>query len=142
MKCRSSATAKMSGVMSAPTCLSDGELKMPWYFYVFEFVSGLFLAKGIPHFVLGISGHWFQSPFGYPPGVDESSPLSNTLWGYAHLAVGFVLLWFFGPQGSAVGWILVALGVLFAAVWESTNFGRVRSSHGGRFHVRRSLSPW
>ena len=54
---------------------------MPWYFYLLEFVSGLFLANGVPHFVQGISGHRFQSPFGYPPGVGESSPLSNTLWG-------------------------------------------------------------
>jgi len=114
---------------------------MPWYFYIFEFVSGLFLAKGVPHFVLGVSGHRFQSPFGYPPGIGESSPLSNTLWGYAHLAVGFVLLWFFRPQESPVGWIVVALGVLLAAVWQSTNFGRVRASHGGEFHTRRSLSP-
>jgi hypothetical protein len=58
--------------------ISEGA-QMPWYFYVFEFVSGLFLANGVPHFVQGISGHRFQSPFGYPPGVRESSPLSNTL---------------------------------------------------------------
>jgi hypothetical protein len=29
---------------------------MPWYFYAFEFVSGLFLASGVPHFVEGVSG--------------------------------------------------------------------------------------
>ena len=54
--------------------ISEGA-QIPWYFYVFEFVSGLFLANGVPHFVQGISGHRFQSPFGYPPGVRESSPL-------------------------------------------------------------------
>jgi hypothetical protein len=58
---------------------------MPWYFYLFEFVSGLFLANGVPYFVQGISGHRFPAPFGYPPGVGESSPLSNTLWGFANL---------------------------------------------------------
>jgi hypothetical protein len=110
---------------------------MPWYFYVFEFVSGLFLANGVPHFVQGISGHWFQSPFGYPPGVGESSPLSNTLWGFANLAVGLILLWFFAPQGSAAGWILVALGVLLAAVWLSILFGRVRAQHAGKFSDRK-----
>jgi hypothetical protein len=56
---------------------------MPWYLdvleYVLEFVSGLLLANGVPHFVQGITGQWFQSPFGYPPGVGESSPLSNAL---------------------------------------------------------------
>ena len=73
---------------------------MPWYFYLLEFVSGLLLANGVPHFVQGVSGHRFQSPFGYPPGVGESSPLSNTLWGFANLAAGFILLRFFVPQGS------------------------------------------
>jgi hypothetical protein len=119
-------------------CLSEGEPEMPWYFYLFDFVSGLFLANGVPHFVQGVSGHWFQSPFGYPPRVGESSPLSNTLWGFANLAVGFVFLWFFMPRGSeaAVGWIVVASGVLLAAVWLSSYFGRVRAQHGGRFHAR------
>ena len=85
---------------------------MPWYFYVLEFVSGLLLTNGVPHFVQGVCGNLFQSPFGYPPGIGESSPLSNTLWGFANLGAGFVLLWLFAPQGSAAGWILVALGVL------------------------------
>ena len=35
---------------------------MPWYFYLLQFVSGLFLANGVPHFVQGISGNRFQSP--------------------------------------------------------------------------------
>jgi hypothetical protein len=101
---------------------------MPWYFYVLEFVSGLFLANGVPHFVQGISGHRFQSPFATPPGIGESSPLSNTLWGFANLAVGCVVLWFFAPQGPAagMGWTLVALGVLLAAVGLSAHFGRAR----------------
>jgi hypothetical protein len=54
---------------------------MPWYFYVLEFVSGMLLTNGVRHFVQAVSSHRFQSPFGYPPGVGESSPLSNTLWG-------------------------------------------------------------
>jgi hypothetical protein len=114
---------------------------MPWYFYLLEFVSGLFLTNGIPHFIQGVSGNWFQSPFGYPPGVGESSPLSNTLWGFANLAVGFVILGFFRPRGSGagVGWILMALGLLVAAVWLSTYFGRVRSQHGRKFHARQQF---
>jgi hypothetical protein len=111
---------------------------MPWYFYVLEFVSGLLLTNGVPHFVQGVCGNRFQSPFGYPPGIGESSPLSNALWGFANLAAGFVLLWLFAPQGSAAGWIAVALGVLLAAEL-STYFGRVRLQHAGKFsdHRRR-----
>jgi hypothetical protein len=99
---------------------------MQWYCYLFEFVSGLLLANGVPHFVQRISGHRFQSPFGHPPSVGVSSPPSNTLWGFANLMVGFILLGFFAPEGSAIGWILVALGVLLAAIWLSTYFGRLR----------------
>jgi len=102
---------------------------MPWYFYVLDFVSGLFLTNGVPHFVQGVSGHRFQSPFGSPPGVGESSPLSNALWGFANLAVGFVLFGFFRPQGpeAAFGWILMGLGALLAAIGLATHFGKVRS---------------
>jgi hypothetical protein len=110
---------------------------MPWYFYLFEFVSGLFLTNGVPHFVQGVSGNLFQSPFGSPPGVGESSPLSNTLWGFANLAVGFAILGSFWPQGSgaAVGWILMGFGALVAAVRLSTYFGRVRRIHAGKSHA-------
>jgi hypothetical protein len=102
---------------------------MPWYFYVLEFVSGLLLTNGIPHFVQGVSGNRFQSPFGSPPGVGETSPLSNALWGFGNLAAGFILLSFFAPQGSETeaGWMLVGLGALLAAVWLSVHFGKVRS---------------
>jgi|SRR5580658_5331940 hypothetical protein len=102
---------------------------MPWYFYLLEFVSGLFLTNGVPHFVQGVSGQRFQSPFASPPGIGESSPLSNALWGFANLAVGFVLLWFFKPQGSdaLIGWFAVGLGSLLTAVGTSIHFGKVRS---------------
>ena len=102
---------------------------MPWYFYLLEFVSGLFLANGVPHFVQGASGHRFQSPFATPPGVGESSPLINAVWGYANLAVGAALLRFFWPRGNAaaLGWILLGLGVLLMAVMLASHFGKVRS---------------
>ena len=94
-----------------------------------EFVSGLLLANGVPHFVQGVSGHRFQSPFATPRGVGESSALINALWGFANLVAGFILLWSFGPHGfeAPVGWIVVGLGVLVAAVGLSIHFGKVRS---------------
>src|ERR1700756_4967444 len=122
-------------------CYIPEGARMPWYFYLFEFVSGLFLANGVPHFVQGVSGHRFQSPFGYPPGVGESSPLSNTLWGFANLTVGFILLGSFAPQGSAAGWILVALGVLLAAIWLSTYFGRLHLRQARKLPQRQRFDP-
>jgi hypothetical protein len=104
---------------------------LSWYVYVLQFVSGLFLANGTPHFVQGISGHRFQSPFASPPGVGESSPVGNVVWGFLNLAVGFALLCSFAPNGSGVTteWIVVALGVLVASVGLATHFGRVRSNN-------------
>jgi hypothetical protein len=102
---------------------------LPWYIYLLQFISGLFLANGVPHFVQGISGHWFQSPFASPPGIGESSPVTNVLWGFLNLAIGFVLLWSFAPKGINVvaEWAIVGLGVLIAAVLLARHFGGVRS---------------
>ena len=101
-------------------------LSLPWYIYLLHFVSGLLLANGVPHFVQGISGHPFQSPFASPPGVGESSPVVNVLWGFLNLAAGFALLFAFAPKGSDE-WSLVALGALVMAVALARHFGRVRS---------------
>ncbi len=102
---------------------------LPWYIYLLQFVSGLFLANGVPHFVQGVSGHWFQTPFASPPGVGESSPVINVLWGFLNLAVGFALLFAFAPKRTDVvaEWSLVGLGALVMAVFLARHFGRVRS---------------
>lgn len=100
---------------------------MPWYIYLAQFVSGLLLANGVPHFVQGISGNRFPSPFASPPGVGELSPVVNVLWGFGNLAMGFAILWLFAPKGSEVilEWAAVGLGVLVAAVLLAKHFGRV-----------------
>jgi hypothetical protein len=102
---------------------------LPLHVYLLQFVSGLLLANGVPHFVQGISGNWFQSPFATPRGIGESSPLVNVLWGFANLAIGFAILWSFAPKGSEVvaEWMLVGLGILVSAVFLAWHFGNVRS---------------
>ena len=102
---------------------------MPWYDYSLQFLAGLLLANGVPHFVQGISGARFQSPFATPPGVGESSSLVNVLWGFANLAIGFALLRGFPPAGDGafVGWLIVGAGVLLAGVFLARHFGAVRS---------------
>jgi hypothetical protein len=102
---------------------------LPWYIYLLQFIAGMFLANGVPHFVQGISGNAFQSPFASPPGVGESSPLINVLWGFFNLAVGFALLFEFAPKGADVAfeWVCVGLGALLIAIFCAWHFGRVRS---------------
>ncbi len=106
--------------------------RVPSYIFLLQFVAGLFLANGVPHFVQGISGNRFQSPFASPPGVGESSPLINVLWGFLNLAVGFALLFEFTPKGADVvlEWAFVGLGALLIAHFCAQHFGRVRSRRG------------
>ncbi len=56
---------------------------MRWYHYVAYFFGGAFLANAVPHFVNGVSGNPFQSPFASPPGEGLSSSTVNVLWGTA-----------------------------------------------------------
>jgi len=101
---------------------------MVWYAYLAYFGAGALLANAVPHFVAGISGSRFQSPFASPPGVGESSPLVNVLWGTTNLVVGWVLL--FGVGELAVGitrdCLMVFLGALVTGVVLAIHFGRVR----------------
>ena len=103
---------------------------LPWYVYLIQFIAGLFLANGVPHFVQGISGNSFQSPFASPPGVGESSAVVNVLWGFLNLVIGFALLFAFAPKGSDVilEWAFVALGALVISLFLARHFGRVRSA--------------
>jgi hypothetical protein len=86
-----------------------------------------------------VSGEWGPAlrsgderrlvPFASPPGVGESSPVVNVLWGFLNLAVGFALLFEFAPKGADVilEWVFVGLGVLVIALFCAWHFGRVRA---------------
>ena len=50
---------------------------MRWYHYISYFFGGAFLANAVPHFVNGVSGNPFQSPFAHPPGEGLSPALGN-----------------------------------------------------------------
>ena len=64
---------------------------MNWYHYIACFFAGMFLTNVVPHFVHGISGDRFPTPFAHPPGKGLSSPLVNVLWALLNLVVGFIL---------------------------------------------------
>jgi hypothetical protein len=64
---------------------------MRWYHYLALFFAGAFLANSVPHFVQGISGRPFPTPFASQPGQGESPPLINVLWGSFNLIAGYVL---------------------------------------------------
>ena len=81
---------------------------MKWYHYLACLFAGMFLANTVPHFVHGISGDSFPSPFANPPGKGLSSPMVNVLWGLGNLIVGYVLLRV-GRVSHENKWSLLAL---------------------------------
>jgi len=64
---------------------------MHWFEYVAAFVAGAAFANFIPHFVHGVSGDPFPTPFARPPGRGLSSPTVNVLWGLFNLVLGYLL---------------------------------------------------
>lgn len=99
---------------------------MPWYVYVAYFFAGAFLVNAVPHFVTGVTGRRFPSPFASPPGKGESSPVVNVLWAALNLLVAYLLLTRVGdfhireiPSVAAA-----AAGGLLMALLLAQNFGR------------------
>ncbi len=102
---------------------------MAWYAYLAYFLAGVLLANGVPHFVHGISGKKFQSPFASPPAVGESSPLVNVIWGLVNFIIGYALIYGVGDFtfGFSPAVLMVGLGAIVASVALAFYFGRVRS---------------
>lgn len=100
---------------------------MPWYDYIAHFFGGMFLVNAVPHFVNGVSGRAFPSPFASPPGRGESSPTVNVLWGAFNLGLAYLLFCFVGPfrAGAPLDVAVSAVGGLLMALMLARAFGQV-----------------
>ena len=78
----------MTFLINLPT---ERSITMIWYNYLAAFFAGAFLANVVPHFVHGISGDRFPTPFAHPPGKGLSSPTVNVVWALFNLVVGYIL---------------------------------------------------
>ncbi len=105
-------------------------MNMQWIDYVSYFFGGVFLTNAIPHFVSGVMGSPFQSPFAKPPSQGLSSSTVNVLWGAFNLLVGYLLVLRVGAFDlRSTGHVLAAgLGALGMALMSARAFGRF---HGG-----------
>lgn len=103
---------------------------MNWLHDLVYFFGGAFLANAVPHFVSGMMGRPFQSPFAKPPGEGLSSSTVNVLWGFTNFVVAYVLIACVGNFNIHAGDNVVAmgLGVLLMGVMAARLFGRF---HGG-----------
>ena len=95
------------------------------------FVGGAALANTIPHFVSGLMGRKFPSPFAKPPGQGQSSATTNVLWGFANLVLAYVLVCRVGrfdlqdlAHVAALGLGMLLLGLGTAWRFGSLNDGR------------------
>ncbi len=93
---------------------------MRWYDLATYFFGGVFLANFVPHFVAGVSGRRFPSPFAKPPFRGLSSPIVNVCWGLFNLALAYTLLFVVGDLElrrvahvavSAAGFGLASVGI-------------------------------
>ncbi|HVJ54003.1 MAG TPA: hypothetical protein VM689_16155 [Aliidongia sp.] len=110
---------------------------MMWLHDLAYFLGGAFLANAVPHYVSGMMGRPFQSPFAKPSGKGLSSSTVNVLWGFANLIVSYCLILRVGEfdlratdQVASLG-----LGLLLMGVMAARLFGRF---HGGNSPVARS----
>jgi hypothetical protein len=92
--------------------------------------GGAFLANAVPHFVSGMMGRPFQSPFAKPPGKGLSSSSVNVLWGFANFVIAYLLIARVGnfDPHAADHIIAVGVGVLLIGLISARSFGRF---HGG-----------
>jgi hypothetical protein len=104
---------------------------MHWYTYLAYFFGGAFLVNAVPHFVSGVCGRSFPTPFASPPGKGQSSPMVNVLWGTLNAVVGYFLVCHVGEFyiHCIPDVLILGAGGLLMALMLSRAFGRI---YGGQ----------
>jgi len=98
---------------------------MSWHNYIVCFFAGMFLTNVVPHFVYGISGDRFPTPFAKPPGKGLSSPTVNVVWALANLVVGYVLLRVGKvSSGNVLALLVFFAGIAAISIMSSVNFAK------------------
>jgi hypothetical protein len=96
-----------------------------WYNYIAAFFAGMFLANAAPHFVHGISGDRFPTPFANPPGKGLSSPTVNVVWSLVNLVAAYALfrtgyIW----DGGLAPLVIFFAGVTTVSIFSSIHFAQ------------------
>jgi hypothetical protein len=103
---------------------------MNWLPLISYFFGGIFLANAVPHWVSGMMGRPFQSPFAKPPGQGLSSSTVNVLWGFLNAFIGYLLVLRVGSfdARSTIQVLALAAGALLISLFSARHFGQF---HGG-----------
>jgi len=92
--------------------------------YLYAFLIGLFTANGLPHFIKGITGEPFRTPFKRP-----SPPVVNVLWAFFNWVVAFFFLSLLAnTHPTATLLATIGAGALVMALNLSLIFSRRKQS--------------
>jgi hypothetical protein len=98
---------------------------MNWHDYIACYFAGMFFANVVPHFVHGISGDRFPTPFAHPPGKGLSSPTVNVLWALLNLVVGYILFRVGKvASGDTLALVILLAGIVTIITMSSVNFAK------------------
>lgn len=116
-------------MMDVSTTLMDMSTNTRWHHFIAWFFGAGLLTNFVPHFVSGVTGNAFQSPFATPPGVGLSTSTENVVWAFINLALAWLLLRIGAFEPRRFTHVLpFASGLLLFAVYLSRYFGKL---HGG-----------
>ncbi len=105
---------------------------MHWFHWLAYFVAGVVFANFVPHFVSGVLGRRFPTPFASPPFRGLSSSHVNVLYGVGNLGFAYALLVQVGEfelrralHAGAFG-----LGLTLWSLMITRSLARLRSEQG------------
>lgn len=107
---------------------------MNWGQEIAYFFGGLFLANALPHYISGLMGRAFQSPFAKPRGEGYSTSLTNVLWGFLNLIAAYYLLVRVGDFDWRNDFHVAALGLgmLLIAIFAARHFGKFNGGNAAK----------
>lgn len=99
--------------------------------YLLFFLSGVFGANGVPHFIKGITGERHMTPFSKPSG-----PMFNVIWGTANFVVAYLMFSLANDKNYSVSTAAAAIftgilltSILLAALWEDDDRAKGRDKN-------------
>lgn len=94
------------------------------HIYIYSFIAGLLGANGVPHFVKGMLGEKFRTPFN-----KSSSAVVNVVWGWVNFVIAGIFLYYGHVHAHLLrAFALVSLGALIAALVLAYSSSSMKSS--------------
>jgi hypothetical protein len=106
---------------------------MLWSHFPAYFFGGVFCANFVPHFVAGVLGRTFPTPFASPPFRGPSPPPVNVLYGLCNLTIAYALLLHVGhfEPRSALQAGTFGLGLTVMSLFITRSLARLERGRSG-----------